>query len=386
MAVVLTRRGFIKLTGAGLAASSIGALGFGFAGEALEASVRPFKLTATTETRNTCTYCSVACGILIYSLGDRAKNARSDIIHIEGDPDHPVNRGTLCPKGSALLDIVHAPTRLKVPRYRPPGSNEFKQVSWDFALNRVATLMKQYRDANFTAVSLAASFGRDAMTNTWQDIKNANVALVMVARLAAAQHAAATTMGPLAGGPAQDAVEQAVGAGVPPLAAEGHRRDPAWRDGLATLLDTVGAGAIPAPVMARLRDHPMGVEVLADGFLNGGVDEADAGAALFVAAALQVWFTRLAAPLPVASLRLLPQRGLCPCCGSPPVSGVVTGGTPGARYLYCSLCGTAWNHVRASCITCGQSRSVVLKGIEGDAGTVKAETCDDCHTYAKMLY
>jgi FdhE protein len=64
----------------------------------------------------------------------------------------------------------------------------------------------------------------------------------------------------------------------------------------------------------------------------------------------------------------------------------VTGGTPGTRYLYCSLCGTAWNHVRVSCITCGQSRSVVLKGIEGDAGTVKAETCDDCHTYAKMLY
>ncbi len=123
----LSRRGFIKLTGAGLAASSLGALGFGFAGEALAASVRPFKLTATTETRNTCTYCSVACGILIYSLGDRAKNAGSDIIHIEGDPDHPVNRGTLCPKGSALLDIVHAPTRLKVPKYRAPGSSEFKR-------------------------------------------------------------------------------------------------------------------------------------------------------------------------------------------------------------------------------------------------------------------
>jgi formate dehydrogenase major subunit len=147
----LSRRGFIKLTAAGLAASSLGALGFGSAGEALAASVRPFKLTATTETRNTCTYCSVACGILIYSLGDRAKNAKSDIIHIEGDPDHPVNRGTLCPKGSALLDIVHAPTRLKFPKYRAPGSNEFKQVSWDFALDRIATLMKQDRDANFIA-------------------------------------------------------------------------------------------------------------------------------------------------------------------------------------------------------------------------------------------
>jgi formate dehydrogenase major subunit len=149
--VELRRRGFIKLTATSLAASTLGAIGFGGAGEALAAAIRPFKLTATTETRNTCTYCSVACGVLIYSLGDRAKNAKSDIIHIEGDPDHPVNRGTLCPKGSALLDIVHAPTRLKYPQYRAPGSNAFKQVSWDFALDRIATLMKQDRDANFIA-------------------------------------------------------------------------------------------------------------------------------------------------------------------------------------------------------------------------------------------
>src|SRR5260221_12320451 len=147
----LNRRCFIKVTGVGLAASGLGALGFGQSGEALAAFVRPFKLTATTETRNTCTYCSVACGILIYSLGDRAKNAKSNIIHIEGDPDHPVNRGTLCPKGSALLDIVHAPTRLKYPKYRAPGSNEFKQVTWDFALDRIAALMKEDRDTNFVA-------------------------------------------------------------------------------------------------------------------------------------------------------------------------------------------------------------------------------------------
>jgi formate dehydrogenase major subunit len=149
--VELRRRGFIKLTGVSLATSTLGAIGFGSSGEALAASVRPFKLAATSETRNTCTYCSVACGVLIYSLGDRAKNAKSSIIHIEGDPDHPVNRGTLCPKGSALLDIVHAPTRLKYPQYRAPGSNAFKKVSWDFALDRIARLMKQDRDANFIA-------------------------------------------------------------------------------------------------------------------------------------------------------------------------------------------------------------------------------------------
>ncbi len=153
----VSRRGFIKITGASLAASTLGSLGFGSSGEALAASVRPFKLAAAAETRNTCTYCSVACGILIYSLGDRAKNARSDIIHIEGDPDHPVNRGTLCPKGSALLDIVHAPTRLQVPKYRAPGSSEFKPVSWDFALTRIATLMKQDRDAHFIAKNAAGT-------------------------------------------------------------------------------------------------------------------------------------------------------------------------------------------------------------------------------------
>jgi formate dehydrogenase major subunit len=157
MAMTLSRRGFIKLSGAGLAASSLGVLGFAAAGPALADSMRPFKLTHTTETRNTCTYCSVACGILIYSLGDRALNATSNIMHIEGDPDHPVNRGTLCPKGAALLDIVHAPTRLKVPKYRAPGSSEFKPVSWDFALDRIATLMKKDRDANFITKNAAGT-------------------------------------------------------------------------------------------------------------------------------------------------------------------------------------------------------------------------------------
>ena len=155
--VELKRRGFIKLTGAGLAGSTLGAVGFGLCGEAMAAAVRPFKLTATTETRNTCTYCAVACGILVYSAGDRAKNAKSNIIHIEGDPDHPVNRGTLCPKGSALLDIVHAPTRLKQPKYRAGGDKEFKEVSWDFALDRIARLMKQDRDANFIARNAAGN-------------------------------------------------------------------------------------------------------------------------------------------------------------------------------------------------------------------------------------
>jgi len=115
------------------------------------AEVREYKLARTTETRNTCPYCAVGCGILMYSLGDKAKNAPAEIIHIEGDPDHPVNRGTLCPKGAGLLDFVHSPNRLKYPEYRAPGSDKFVRISWDDAFDRIARLMKNDRDKNFIA-------------------------------------------------------------------------------------------------------------------------------------------------------------------------------------------------------------------------------------------
>ena len=87
----------------------------------------------------------------MYSIGDKSKNVQQDIIHIEGDPDHPVNRGSLCPKGAGLLDFVHSPDRLKHPEVREPGSSEWKRISWDDAFTRIATLMKEDRDANFIA-------------------------------------------------------------------------------------------------------------------------------------------------------------------------------------------------------------------------------------------
>ena len=215
--------------------------------------------------------------------------------------------------------------------------------------------------------------------------------LRFMADLSHAQHFVATSLKPFAN-LEQVCVDRAVAARTPPLAADEHRRDPAWRDGLAMLLDVCDSRALPGPaaaVVASLRDRGAeAVEVLADEFLNGNVKLADAGAALYIAAAAQVYFTRLAASLHAPCLRLLPKRGLCPCCGSTPVSGVVTasGQSPGTRYLYCSLCSTAWNHARVVCITCGGSRTLSLKGLEGDSGAVKAETCDECHTYAKMLY
>jgi formate dehydrogenase major subunit len=149
----LTRRQFLTITGATLAGSSLALLGF--SPSAAIAEVREFKLSRTTETRNTCPYCAVACGVVMYSLGDGAKNAQASIIHIEGDPDHPVNRGTLCPKGAALLDFVHSPSRLLRPEYRAPGSDKWQPISWDDALGRIAKLMKEDRDANFIAKSPA---------------------------------------------------------------------------------------------------------------------------------------------------------------------------------------------------------------------------------------
>ncbi len=145
----LTRRQFLKVTGMSLVGSSLALMGFS-PGEAL-AEVREYKLTRATETRNTCPYCSVACGILMYSLGDGAKNAQPSIFHIEGDPDHPVNRGTLCPKGAGLIDFVHSESRLKYPEYRAPGSDRWQRIGWDDALERISKLLKQDRDANFVA-------------------------------------------------------------------------------------------------------------------------------------------------------------------------------------------------------------------------------------------
>ena len=143
----VSRRQFFKLTGASLLGSTLTALGF--SAEEVMAEVREFKLTRASEVRNTCPYCSVACGIIMYSLGDRAANARPSIFHIEGDPDHPVSRGSLCPKGAGLLDFVHSPSRLLYPQYRGPGEKEFRRVSWDWALDRVARLVKDERDRSF---------------------------------------------------------------------------------------------------------------------------------------------------------------------------------------------------------------------------------------------
>jgi formate dehydrogenase major subunit len=146
----ISRRGFLKAAGVGVAVTTtVGAFGFGEAEAAVVAYVRPFKLANTMETRNTCPYCSVACGVIMYAKGDLKKGEQATITHIEGDADHPTNRGTLCPKGAALKDFVHSETRLKYPMLRKPGSDKFERISWDQALDRIARLLKDDRDRNF---------------------------------------------------------------------------------------------------------------------------------------------------------------------------------------------------------------------------------------------
>lgn len=147
MNIDLSRRGFLKLAGAGVVATSLGSMGFGEAEAQELALIRPFKLAMLNETRNTCPYCSVACGIIMYTKGD-VHQGQADLIHVEGDVDHPTNRGTLCPKGAALKDFVTSDTRLTEPKIRRPGSDKFEPITWEEALDKIARAMKDDRDAN----------------------------------------------------------------------------------------------------------------------------------------------------------------------------------------------------------------------------------------------
>jgi formate dehydrogenase major subunit len=115
------------------------------------AQARELKISRTTETRSTCPYCSVSCGVIIHTLGDRAKNVTPQLVHVEGDPDHPINRGTLCPKGSSLQQDIVNPRRLLKPQVRRPGSDHWEDISWETAYDEIAHLVKKTRDDTFVA-------------------------------------------------------------------------------------------------------------------------------------------------------------------------------------------------------------------------------------------
>lgn len=122
----LSRRQFFKVSAGTVGATSLAALGM--MPSISEAAVREYKILKAKETRTVCTYCSVGCGMLVYSMGGKPKNSKAEIIHIEGDPDHPVSRGSLCPKGAGVIDFVHSPNRVKYPEVRRPGSDKWEPI------------------------------------------------------------------------------------------------------------------------------------------------------------------------------------------------------------------------------------------------------------------
>ena len=141
----LTRREFLKVGTIGGAAATV----FGFDLAPAYAQLRELKIARATETRSTCPYCSVSCGVLIYTLGDKAKNVTPQVVHVEGDPDHPINRGTLCPKGASLEQDILNPRRLVKPQVRRPGSDHWEDIPWDTAIHEIADRVKKTRDASF---------------------------------------------------------------------------------------------------------------------------------------------------------------------------------------------------------------------------------------------
>lgn len=133
----VSRRDFLKISGGTLALASVGV-----ASEPGKTSAQELRIKDAKTTTIICPYCSVGCGILVY-----VKDGK--VVNTEGDPDHPINEGTLCSKGGSVYQIVNNPARLTKPRYRAPGSAQWKEVEWDWALDQIARKIKDTRDRTF---------------------------------------------------------------------------------------------------------------------------------------------------------------------------------------------------------------------------------------------
>lgn len=137
----VSRRNFLKLSGGALA---LGSLAVDL--DPAKAYAQTLRIKNAKESFTVCPYCSVGCGLIVYSSGGK-------VINTEGDPDHPISEGTLCSKGASLYQIINNPTRLTKPRYRAPGATEWKEVEWDWALDEIAKRVKQTRDKTFKATA-----------------------------------------------------------------------------------------------------------------------------------------------------------------------------------------------------------------------------------------
>jgi len=140
-----TRREFLKASTVGGTALTL----LGLEPTPAQAQLRELKIAGATQTRSTCPYCSVSCGVLIYTIGDKAKNVTPQVVHVEGDPDHPINRGTLCPKGASLEQDILNPRRLLKPQVRRPGSDRWEDIGWNQAVDEIAHRVKKTREETF---------------------------------------------------------------------------------------------------------------------------------------------------------------------------------------------------------------------------------------------
>lgn len=169
------------------------------------------------------------------------------------------------------------------------------------------------------------------------------------------------------------------------------RRDPSWQAALDGILERLAAAAMPDPARSALaalkRTDPETREGLAARVLDVDPAPADAAQACFVSAALQVYWTRMAALLDRETVRAVEPAGSCPVCGSPAVASVVyaEGSLQGVRFLCCPLCASEWHCVRIKCANCQSTKGIAYHHIP-EQPAVKAETCDECRTYTKILY
>ncbi|HET7775964.1 MAG TPA: formate dehydrogenase accessory protein FdhE [Azospira sp.] len=155
---------------------------------------------------------------------------------------------------------------------------------------------------------------------------------------------------------------------------------------LAQLQDMVPDPAKPTLAFLRQADETS-LTALANRILGGTLEADDMISAPFIMAALQVAWTRHAAGLAAASVTAPATAHSCPVCGSAPVAGVIHVGSEsgGLRYLHCSLCHTAWHHVRAACIACGEGKDISYRSIDDHEDGARAEACDSCRNYLKLL-
>ena len=214
--------------------------------------------------------------------------------------------------------------------------------------------------------------------------------LQFMAALARAQHAALQQLAPPAL-PDAASLERARTHGMPPLAAQSLPRDAAWHSALHQVLDALAptANSASAALLAELRALPAERwEAMAARILDTDFSGPDARYYPLVAAALQVYWMQLVTSLPVQAYAPLDVRNVCPACGCLPLGSVIGAhaDVSGLRYAQCALCGTQWNVTRASCLACGAGEDRVgYHSIEGDTGPMQAESCDECHSYFKLL-